>query len=296
MKPVRLPVELAKAAVAFALALVFLVFAAAPLQMRYGMAGLLLTELGLLALALVAAFVGRDAPGQVFPWHAPRLREVFGALLMWLGSYIVVMLAALITQLLFPQQMTEVAVGMGNLFATVPLWAQLLIVAVCPALCEEMLFRGYLLHRLRPLPLWTRATVCGVLFGAFHLDPLRFLPTAILGVAISWAVLQSRSLFPGMLMHFFNNGLSVLATLALDQVAYTEIINDATTVEAAITVQTLGAYLFLCGLSPWLLWAGTYLVKPKGSPTGDRARTAFVCLVVSAACLGGGSLLVMRGM
>ncbi len=296
MKPVRLPAELAKTAVVFGLALVFLLFIAGPLQLRYGMTGLLLTEAGLLVLALGAAFVSRDVPGQVFPWHAPRLREVFGALLVWLGSYIVVMLVALVTQFLFPQQMTEVAVGMGDLFATVPLWARVLIVAVCPAVCEEMLFRGYLLHRLRPLPLWARALVCGVLFGAFHLDPLRFLPTAILGVALSWAVLQSRSLFPGMLMHFFNNGLSVLATLAVGEAAYTEVIDSAAAVEAAITVQVLGAYLFLCGLSPWLLWAGTALLRGKGRPGGDRARTAFVCLVVSAVCLGGGSLLVMRGM
>ena len=273
MKPIRLSAELAKTAVVFALALVFLLFIAGPLQLRYGMTGLLLTEAGLLVLALGAAVVSRDAPGQVFPWHAPRLREVFGALLLWLGSYIVVMLTALVTQFLFPQQMMQVATGMGDLFATVPLWARLLIVAVCPAVCEEMLFRGYLLHRLRPLPVWGRALVCGVLFGAFHLDPLRFLPTAILGVALSWAVLQSRSLLPGMLMHFFNNGLSVLS----------------------VTVQTLGAYLFLCGLSPWLLWAGTALLRGKDRPGSDRARTAFICLVVSAVCLGGGSLLVMQG-
>lgn len=294
MKPIRLSAELAKTAVVFALALVFLLFIAGPLQLRYGMTGLLLTEAGLLVLALGAAVVSRDAPGQVFPWHAPRLREVFGALLLWLGSYIVVMLTALVTQFLFPQQMMQVATGMGDLFATVPLWARLLIVAVCPAVCEEMLFRGYLLHRLRPLPVWGRALVCGVLFGAFHLDPLRFLPTAILGVALSWAVLQNRSLLPGMLMHFFNNGLSVLSTLALGEVAYTEAI-DSAAVEAAVTVQTLGAYLFLCGLSPWLLWAGTALLRGKDRPGSDRARTAFICLVVSAVCLGGGSLLVMRG-
>lgn len=295
MNPIRLSAELAKTAVVFGLALVFLLFIAGPLQLRYGMTGLLLTEVGLLVLALGAAFVSRDAPGQAFPWHTPRLREVFGALLLWLGSYIVVMLVALITQFLFPRQMTEVAVGMGDLFATVPLWARLLIVAVCPAVCEEMLFRGYLLHRLRPLPVWVRASVCGVLFGAFHLDPLRFLPTALLGTAISWAVLQSGSLFPGMLMHFFNNGLSVLATLALDEVAYSEAVNSAA-VEAAVTVQTLGAYVFLCGLSPWLLWAGTALVRGKGRPGGDRARIAFACLIVSAVCLGSGSLLVMRSM
>jgi sodium transport system permease protein len=53
----------------------------------------------------------------------------------------------------------------------------------------------------------------GVVFGAFHLSfetVIRFLPTAWLGIVIAWAVLRTRSIWTGALMHLLNNGTIVL--------------------------------------------------------------------------------------
>lgn len=276
----------------FAAALVFLLFVASPLQARYGMTGLVLTELGLLALALLGTALFRAPWRQVFCLHRPALRGVFGALLLWLGAYILVLLAAIATMLAVPQRMTDVSTAMTDLFVQVPFGVRFLIVAVMPALCEEMLFRGFLLFHMCPMPAWARVAVCGVLFGAFHLDPVRFLPTAILGVAITWAVLYSGNLLYAVLIHLFNNGLSTLSTLAA----------DATGTEAAaaasaelITPAVLGVYFFLAALSPWLCWAGSSLLRPKGRPAPNRARTALVCLVCSAACIVIGWLLLRMG-
>lgn len=276
----------------FAVALVFLLFVASPLQARYGMTGLVLTELGLLALALLGTALFRAPWRQVFCLHRPALRGVFGALLLWLGAYILVLLAAIATMLAVPQRMTDVSTAMTDLFVQVPFGVRFLIVAVMPALCEEMLFRGFLLFHMRPMPAWARVAVCGILFGAFHLDPVRFLPTAILGVAITWAVLYSGNLLYAVLIHLFNNGLSTLSTLAADA-AGTEAAAAAST--ELMTPAVLGVYFFLAALSPWLCWAGSSLLRPKGRPAPDRARTALVCLVCSAACIVIGWLLLRMG-
>jgi sodium transport system permease protein len=48
----------------------------------------------------------------------------------------------------------------------------------------------------------------GAVFGAFHLSfetAIRFLPTALLGMLIAWAVLRTGSIWVGVLMHFANN-------------------------------------------------------------------------------------------
>lgn len=277
--------------IGFAAALVFLVFAAAPLQARLGMTGLALTELGLLALALVGAAVFRAPWRQVFNLHRPALRGVFGALLLWLGAYILVLLSAMATMLVTPQQMADVSTAMTGLFAQVPFPVRFFIVAVMPAVCEEMLFRGFLLFHMQPMPVRGRVAVCGILFGAFHLDPVRFLPTAILGVAISWAALQSGNLLYAMLIHLFNNALSALSTLATDTVG-TEAVDASA---QAITPMVVGVYFFLAAASPWLIWAGSCLLRPKGQPAPDRARPALVCLVCSAACLVVGGVLMRLG-
>ncbi len=272
----------------YLLALIFLLFIAAPLQMRYGMMGLLWTELGLLALALLGTAVFRAPWRQVFRFRRPTLKGVAGTLLLWIGAYALVILVSMFTMFVSPQRMTEVSTAINDLFTRVPFALRFLIVAVSPAICEEMLFRGYLLHHMQPMPTWARVLTCGVLFGAFHLDPVRFPPTAVLGIFITWAALYSGNLLYAMLFHLFNNSLSTLATLlpASTEAATVE------TVETVVTPATLGAYLMLAAVAPWLIWAGLSLLRPKETPAPDRARTAMLCLVLCAACLVAGWLLM----
>lgn len=95
------------------------------------------------------------------------------------------------------------------------LWL-LVLLALTPAICEEAVFRGVLLAGIRGRSSTVRvAVVNGLLFGAFHISfesAFRFLPTAWLGFILAWAVLSTRSIWVGVLMHFVNNGSIVLIT------------------------------------------------------------------------------------
>lgn len=88
-----------------------------------------------------------------------------------------------------------------------------LVFAVVPGICEEILFRGFvlrgLLRRLTPgrAILWT-----AVLFGAFHFDLYRLFPTMALGAVLGWTAWITGSLWPAILLHAANNTLAVLAT------------------------------------------------------------------------------------
>ena len=96
--------------------------------------------------------------------------------------------------------------------AEVPLWELLLLVAVLPGICEELAFRGVFLHalhrRFRPI---TLCLVVGVVFGLFHVDLFRLLPTASLGVLLSAVVLLTGSIYPAMVWHMLNNATGILA-------------------------------------------------------------------------------------
>ena len=52
--------------------------------------------------------------------------------------------------------------------------------------------------------------VVGVLFGLFHISIHRVLPTALLGIAISYMAVRSGSIFVAMLFHFIVNASVVL--------------------------------------------------------------------------------------
>lgn len=284
---------LAAALAMAAASVLFLLLIAAPMQAAWGMTGLLLTELGLLALALGGAALLREKLSDVFPLRAPRLRPAFGAVVLWLGAYMPVLTAAILMQLLLPAQTVEVSTGITGLAVTVSPWLRFLIMAVSPAICEEAVYRGFILSHLGPLPAWARVAVCGALFGAFHLDATRFLSTALLGAAITWAVLCTGNLFYAGLIHLCNNALSVLATIALEAAAQSapELAEQATAEAVAVTPATLGVYLVLCAASPWLLWAGTALLR-GGPARPRRGRRALVCLGVSVLLAAAGFRLI----
>ncbi|MEI8018487.1 MAG: ABC transporter permease subunit/CPBP intramembrane protease [Schlesneria sp.] len=96
----------------------------------------------------------------------------------------------------------------------IPLPAKLIALAVIPAVCEELFFRGYLLTALRtgmstPLAI----VLSGCLFGLFHVIVMeslffeRFVPTCFLGIILGWVCYRTGSVLPGMLLHTLHNGL-----------------------------------------------------------------------------------------
>jgi len=95
----------------------------------------------------------------------------------------------------------------------------LLIIAVGPAVGEELLFRGILGRGLiaRWGVLWG-VLITSILFGLMHLHPAHALSVIPLGIAIHLIYLGTRSFWAPMLLHFLNNGFAVVVTkLATDQ-------------------------------------------------------------------------------
>jgi hypothetical protein len=87
----------------------------------------------------------------------------------------------------------------------------LFILAVIPALGEEMLFRGVLQQTLCKM---FRSGHCGiwitaVLFSALHFQFFGFLPRTIFGLSFGYLFFWSRNLWLPVIAHFTNNGLSV---------------------------------------------------------------------------------------
>ncbi len=97
-----------------------------------------------------------------------------------------------------------------------PVWLVLLAVGLMPALCEELLFRGAVLGALNENPTLStlrKCSIVGLAFGFIHLSILRFVPTTLMGIMLTWLRLRSRSIVPAMLLHFLNNSTAVLCAV-----------------------------------------------------------------------------------
>ena len=60
----------------------------------------------------------------------------------------------------------------------------IVVIAVLPAVFEELFFRGVLLRGLRGMPVWAAALICGGLFSLFHQNPAQTLYQFFCGIKI----------------------------------------------------------------------------------------------------------------
>ena len=95
----------------------------------------------------------------------------------------------------------------------------ILVVALLPAIGEEMLFRGALMPVLIK---WTGnknrgVWISAILFSAMHMQFYGFLPRMMLGALLGYLYLWSRSLWTPILAHFANNGLAVFLLFLINK-------------------------------------------------------------------------------
>lgn len=96
----------------------------------------------------------------------------------------------------------------------VDLLFNLLVIAVFPAVGEELFFRGFMQNSLlkmlrnQHVAIWITAFI----FSAIHMQFLGFFPRLLLGAMLGYAAMFSGSLIVPVIGHFINNGLAVLLT------------------------------------------------------------------------------------
>lgn len=198
----------------YAFGLVLLIYVGSLVQLKFGMAGLAMTQIMIISLPLLFAYYIKSNFKKVFNLKIPTIKQIFGAISLWIGTYTIVMLITQLLLYLFPQSM-EVVEGLNEaLFIEDSLLLNILIVACMPAVCEEIFFRGFLLSAFRNNKKSYKSAIIitGILFGFMHMDFIRMIPTGILGISFAYAVCKTNSIFIGMIMHFLNNGLAVLVS------------------------------------------------------------------------------------
>lgn len=99
--------------------------------------------------------------------------------------------------------------GFTQLLQTAPYaWLPYVLMAVLPAFCEELAFRGFVLSGLRHIgSKWWAIGLSAVFFGMAHGLAQQSLAAAIVGLVIGYIAVQTGSIVPCMLFHMTYNGL-----------------------------------------------------------------------------------------
>lgn len=261
-----------------------MIFIAAPVQYFFGIAGLAATELMLLSIALIAARILNADYKKVFPLQLPPVHYFLASLLLYAGVYAVVLLVLMTTGYFFPS-MSDVGEAITDLSRGSSPLLSLLIMAVLPAICEETLHRGLILSSFKHLN-HTSVIVLysGVIFGLFHLDPYRFLSTALLGGAFAYIALKTNSMILPMLFHFITNAISVYALFSYG----TE--NAAAEASLSFSGIILGGYWLVIGSFAFPVIYFAVLIFNR-----LKLRRTTLVLAVSFIMFLTGSILLFRG-
>ncbi len=204
-------------ALAFFSVMIILLFYLGGLAQHWNaLGGLLITEWGIiLCPTLLLLWFVRIRFRPALLLQRPSWKFVAGALLMAGGGMLLTLqLSAWQNKVLpLPEGFEETferlfsSSGTGLGFAVL-----FFVLAVSPAVCEEILFRGAILSGLRQrLNPWVCMAVVGVLFGLFHLSLYRVVPTGMIGVMLTYMALRSGSIFPSMAAHCLFNTVAILA-------------------------------------------------------------------------------------
>jgi membrane protease YdiL (CAAX protease family) len=92
----------------------------------------------------------------------------------------------------------------------IELLISLIVLAVSPAICEELLHRGLILNAFERRGTIRAIFLSAMIFGLFHFEITNLIGPVFLGSLIAYYVVRTNSIFAGMLAHFINNSFYVL--------------------------------------------------------------------------------------
>ena len=201
-----------------ALTIVLVLYAGSMLQLKFGLWGVFGTQLIILFVPLAVVIYTKKDMFATFGLHKTRPIGFLGAFFIILGMYPINIVLSYILITLFPQSADNVVTTFstimdGNIVGI------FLVIALAPAICEEMLFRGLIYHSMKSRYRTPVAIgIVAALFGIYHMSLVKFIPTGLLGLVLCYVVYKTGSIYTSMLMHCINNAFSVAVTYYPEQI------------------------------------------------------------------------------
>ena len=145
---------------------------------------------------------------------------------------------------------------LDDMLVNQPVYLLVLVVALMPAIGEELLFRGFVMgtlkKRCRPV---VAIVVTTLIFAAYHMSLIKMFTIGIVGLGLTLVTYKTGSIAASMCVHFMNNLLSVLITKYPTQIqrVLPVLFKDRLSVSDMLL---LAAVVLICATVGWMLIGG----------------------------------------
>lgn len=179
-------------------------------SVRSPFGGTVASQLIILTVPLFMVWYMKSKPKELFCMKKPQKGTVIGAVLLYIGTFCLEMAVTGVLTELFPTS-TENVQYTFEILLEQPTILVILVMALMPAVGEEIFFRGFLYGGFRhKYGVKWGIVISAVIFGAFHMSLVKLLPTAMLGACFAYILSVTGSIYIGMTLHFVNNAFLML--------------------------------------------------------------------------------------
>jgi membrane protease YdiL (CAAX protease family) len=187
-----------------------------------------LNQLSLFVVPVIALvlFIKKDKPDFICLQKAPNTNQFVAIILLYIASIPLIQYSMqLNSQMQLPESMQalqdwmrnkeDLAANLTNKFMETSeissYFVNLLVMAVMPAIGEELIFRGLLTRWIGKLTqnIHVNILITSFIFSAFHMQFFGFVPRFLLGMILGYTYYYTQSIWSSILLHFINNGVTV---------------------------------------------------------------------------------------
>lgn len=189
--------------------LLLILYAGTAATIKLGFGGIVVQQLIILACPLLFAWYMKADFKNTFSLHPFSVRSAVGSIFVWLGAYPALLLLSVLLSWILPAS-AETVEASFQFIDVQPVWLLVLVIALLPAVGEELLFRGFFYNSIkgkcRPI---AAMLIVSAVFGLYHMSLIKFFSTSLLGLILVLVAQQTGSIFCSMLIHFLNNAIAV---------------------------------------------------------------------------------------
>ena len=181
-------------------------------QIKWGFGGVVIQQLIILLCPVLYAWYMKADAKKLFSIKMPGVSQVAGGILFGIAAFLCAMIIGVLLVPFFPES-ADGLTQLDDMLTSQPAVVLILVVALMPAIGEELLFRGFVMGTLKNKCTGVIAVlVTTLLFAAYHMSLIKMFTIGIIGFGLTYAAYKSGSIVTSMCMHFLNNLLSVLIT------------------------------------------------------------------------------------
>lgn len=224
-------------------------------QLKFGFFGVAVQQLIILLCPLVYAWYIKADKKQLFSAQIIKPLQLAGSVMIGIAAFVGALILGALLMPIFPESAKGLT-QLDDMLVNQPVYLLVLVVALMPAIGEELLFRGFVMgtlkKRCRPV---VAIGVTTLIFAAYHMSLIKMFTIGIVGLGLTLVTYKTGSIAASMCVHFMNNLLSVLITKYPTQIqrVLPVLFKDRLSVSDMLL---LAAVVLICATVGWMLIGG----------------------------------------